>query len=209
MDNCLPRPATTSRGPARATLLLTIRVGTEIVPSRVRAAAVAGDGVMPPDAAQEPVELHCNSTRRRAAPMWRRDQRYLNPITALHLRLRFLVRPNESDTAIAKAFAVSRPTVVNHTRKQGLDRRKPFAGNLALLRDLWGEECKEVGLLPEDFVPVYMGVLARSDGVWCQALRSEFRKAIESAAEALGQSKTNEIGPVPPRPPGCVSEQVR
>jgi hypothetical protein len=133
---------------------------------------------MPPDAAQKPLELQCNSTPRRAAPVWRREQRFLNPITALHLRLYFLLRANQSDTAIARTFAVSRPTVVHHTRRQGLNRRQPFAVNLINLKELWCEECRTVGLLREDFMPVYMGVLARVEPAWFEAVKTEFQKAI-------------------------------
>jgi hypothetical protein len=164
---------------------------------------------MPSNVAQEPVELQCNSTPRRTAPARRRGQRYLNPITALDLRLHFMLTQTESDSSIANRYAVSRPTVVHHTRKQGLNRRYPFAANLLRLRELWREECTEVGLLPEDFVPVYMGVLARCDGAWRQALRSAFLKAIELAAEAVGERKPKEIGSVQSRPRDPVSEQVR
>jgi len=132
------------------------------------------------DATQSAPELQSNSTRRRIAPAVRRSGRYIDPITALQLRLMYLLIRFPSDTDLAEAFGVSRATVSNHTKGRNLSRDRSLAANVIQLRELWAKEAKAVHLNPDDFVPVYLGVWTRFDPAMMEAISTVFQKSIDS-----------------------------
>jgi hypothetical protein len=112
---------------------------------------------------QTHIESQCDTGTNRVAPLRAKNQRYLNPIQLLELRLAFVLSRELTVTELARLFQVSRRTIDNQTTRRGLGRDDPMPALLKRLAELWKKEAPTIYLRSSDFIAIVHSLVSRRD----------------------------------------------